>query len=148
MDFIISPYDSVGSLKFGMPRLEVEQALGHVDRVMDTPDEIFELYNFSLDLIAQVDKKEDQLIEVGFGSRSKNVSFEGVLFFESAAQDVVRRLCKLDRNAFIGHGALVFLNLGLSLSGFVEDDDGTKAITVFARGVWDDIIPSMKPYSC
>lgn len=148
MKFEIVSYQRVGELRFGTSKCMTAQALGHIDRIVDTADGVIELYNFSSDIVAQLKKASDQLIEIGFGRRSKGVSYGDILFFEQPAREVVRRLCKLDQNALVGYGVLVFLNLGLSLSGFLEDEDDTKAITVFARGVWDDIVPSMKPYSC
>jgi hypothetical protein len=108
---------------------------------------LVKLYNFSHDVVAQVRKKSDQLVEVGFGPSATNVILDSIHFFEESKNDVVRRLCKIDSNAFTGHGSIVFLNIGVSLTGFEIDDDASeRAVTAFSRGLWDIIIPSMKPF--
>ena len=147
MEFKIDAYKKVGPLRFGMSQQEAEKAVGHIDRVVNTPDGIIELYNFLFDVVAQVQKNSDQLIEVGFGHRATGVSLNDIRFFEQSQQEVLSELYKIDSNAFIGHGAIVFLNLGVSLTGFQSDDDNTRAITAFAKGGWDDIIPSMKTFA-
>ncbi len=147
MKFKIDAYKEVGPLRFGMSKQETEQAIGHVDRAANTPDGIIELYNFSYDVVAQVRKSSDQLIEVGFGHRATEVCINNIYLFEQPGQDVLLELSKIDSNSFVGHGSIVFLNLGISLTGFTDDDNSTRAITAFANGVWDDIIPSMKPFS-
>jgi len=147
MEFRIQPCKEVGPLRFGMGKLDTERALGHIDREIYAQDGIVELYNFPFDVIAQVKKSSDELIEVGFGHRAVGVILNNIRFFEQSAQDVLLELYKIDSHAFIGHGAIVFPNLGVSLTGFQAEDDSSKKITAFAKGVWDDIIPSMKPFS-
>lgn len=147
MDFLIEPYKKVGPLYFGMNKAQTEQALAHVDRSIDSDDGIVELYDFTNDVVAQVRRTSDQLIEVGFGQRAKEVHINNIRIFEQPQQEVLSELYKIDSNAFIGHGSIVFLNLGISLTGFAKGDDVSRAITAFAPGIWDDIIPSMKPYA-
>lgn len=69
------------------------------------------------DLVAQVHKNSNQLIEVGFGHRATGVHIYNIQLFEQPQQDVLSELYKIDNNAFIGHGSIVFLNLGISLTG-------------------------------
>jgi hypothetical protein len=147
MKFLIEPYKKVGPLYFGMSRAETEQALESIDRSVDSDDGITELYNFTYDIVAQVRKISNQLIEVGFGHRAKEVYINNIRFFDQPQQDVLSELYNIDPNAFVGHGSIVFLNLGISLTGFASGDDSSRSMTAFAAGVWDDIIPSMKPYN-
>ena len=144
--FEIMPYSGCGNIKFGMTRQEVAQSIGHIDRAVKTTDGVTELYNFTLDLVAQVSTDEDRLIEVGFGHRAKNVTFGAIRFFEDPPRDVLAALCSIDPTVVAGYGAIVFPSLGLSFTGFEDKHDDAKAVTAFEKGQWDDLIPSMKPF--
>ena len=146
-NFEIMPYSGCGNIKFGMTRQEVEQSIGHIDRVVKTADGVTELYNFTLDLVAQVSTDDDHLIEIGFGRRAKNVTFGGIRFFEEPPREVLASLCLIDPTVVSGFGAIVFPALGLSFTGFQDEQDDAKAMTSFEKGQWDDLIPSMKPFS-
>jgi hypothetical protein len=41
-------------------------------------------------------------------------------------------------------GVSIFLKLGLAVNGFFHDDDGTKSVTAFAKGRWDEWPPKEK----
>jgi hypothetical protein len=43
-------------------------------------------------------------------------------------------------------GFLIFLRLGLTLTGFHDDDESQKALTLFQAGRWDHLIQKMKPF--
>lgn len=45
-------------------------------------------------------------------------------------------------------GYLIFFNLGIAVTGFHDDDESQKAITVFRKGDWDQFKERMKPYHC
>ena len=44
------------------------------------------------------------------------------------------------------HGFIVLLNLGITLTGFHDDDIYQRAVTVFARGRWDGQLSDLKPF--
>lgn len=147
MKFNIVPYQSVGALVFGMTIQAVQQVLGQVDRIVKTDDDISEVYNFSLDILAQIQTSTNQLIEVGFGKRAKNVTLGNLSFFDTPSKDVVLALCHLDGSPLYTSGSLLFLKLGITLTGFLDKDvDADKAVSFFHQGGADQVIPIMKPF--
>ena len=147
MIFNIEPYAAVGPLRFGMTRVDTQQAIGNIDQAADLLEGIVRIHSPSNDLLAQV-SADDKLIEVGFGRRATNVTLGSINFFTQPKADVIKALCKLDSSAVFGYGSIVFPALGISLTGFQNEDDDDKAITAFAKGVWDDIIPTLKKFNC
>jgi hypothetical protein len=141
--FNIVPYLSVGPLTFGMTAKEVKLALGHVDRAIRAGSGITKIQNFSHDMLAQVSTGADQLLEVGFGKRAKNVSLGKISFFVQPAKHVIAELFALDNAALEGYGAIIYPYLGITLTGF-QDDDDNMAMSIFHRGGADQVIPLMK----
>ena len=58
---------------------------------------------------------------------------------------VVRELLQRDE-AWQGYGSLVFPKLGAALTGYVPEDQGIRAASVFAAGRWDDAMSGMKRF--
>ena len=46
-----------------------------------------------------------------------------------------------------GMGIVVFLTLGVAITGFVGTDASDDAVTVFAEGRWDGLRDQLKPLS-
>ena len=73
-----------------------------------------------------------------------------VLFFEERNllehPDPVAVLSRSDPTPFEFLGFLVFFGLGVTVTGFHDDDPAQRAVTVFRRGRWDDYRPQMTPY--
>ena len=44
-------------------------------------------------------------------------------------------------------GAIILLNLGISLTGFHDGDVAQKAISMFVKGEHDSLLPKMKPFT-
>jgi len=54
---------------------------------------------------------------------------------------------KADGSPFEIVGIIVSLNLGISMTGFLQDDEpGQKAIGVFAKGRFDAKMEKMRPF--
>lgn len=143
----LTPYSAVGPLIFGMSKVETENAIGDINQTTDLLEGIIRIHSPSNDLLAQV-SEDDKLIEVGFGRRATSVTLGSINFFTQPKAQVIKELCKLDAGAVYGYGSIVFPALGISLTGFQNEDDDDKAITAFAKGVWDDIIPTLKKFIC
>ena len=43
-------------------------------------------------------------------------------------------------------GFIVFLGLGLTLTGFHDGNDSQRAVTAFARGRWDHLRSKLRPF--
>jgi hypothetical protein len=60
---------------------------------------------------------------------------------------VVRRLAAADPDPTEMVGLLVFLKLGIALTGFHDGRESDLAVTVFEPGRWDEHLSKMKPYT-
>ena len=65
------------------------------------------------------------------------VELATIKLFVDEPISVIKRLFLLDSSAATYLGFLVFLELGISLTGFHDDDEDQKAFTAFERGSWD-----------
>jgi hypothetical protein len=41
-----------------------------------------------------------------------------------------------DKNIFESDGFLIFMNLGITLTGFHDESEDDVAVTIFSKGVW------------
>jgi hypothetical protein len=86
------------------------------------------------DCSARFSKLEETLVEVGF-LKSALVVLKGIDLFHDT--NSIKRIAALDGNIYEFYGFLVFLDLGITLTGFHDNDESQKALTVFACGRWD-----------
>jgi hypothetical protein len=70
-------------------------------------------------------------------------TYDGGLTFEGPPG---RRLLQDDPEPGELVGFLVFLRLGVTLSGFHEATTDEAAVTVFERGRWDSLAPRFQPF--
>jgi hypothetical protein len=141
--FEIKPYEGAGSVRFGMTAPEVTSALGEPRRKganrKGEPDWSYGDYSI------RFSKAEGALVEIGF-LKSATVLFEGIDVFRDP--DCFARIVARDRDVFEFYGFLVFFGLGITLTGFHDNDEAQKALTVFQRGRWDQFKddPAFKPW--
>ncbi|NQE49758.1 hypothetical protein [Herbaspirillum rubrisubalbicans] len=144
--FDIQPYSGVGDLRFGMNHVMVEELLG----TATTKEEGFsgETTEYRRDngLLTTYGLNKDELVEVGFSRNILELEFDGSRIFTDPPKEVLRKLVNLDGNPYESVGFIVLLNLGVTLTGFHDDDIYQRAVTVFARGRWDDLLQKLKPF--
>lgn len=63
-----------------------------------------------------------------------------------ASSDPVSVLMADDPEPLESMGIVVFLRLGLTVTGFDEPDEADKAVTAFMEGRWDALREDLKPY--
>jgi hypothetical protein len=83
-----------------------------------------------------------QVVEVGLNPPAIAQFAEGKLF---ELPDPIALLQLHDPNPMEYLGFVVFLNLGLTLTGLEDADNSQRAVTAFARGRWDQLVPKMRP---
>lgn len=144
--FYIQPYIGVGALHFGMEKSEVESLVGP-PIISDTGflGEATE-YRRGNELLTTYDQKNHTLVEIGIGRRIVELEYEGMEIFTMPPLEVLRKLIELDGSPFECVGFIVLLELGMTLTGFHDGDIDQKAVTVFERGRWSDLIPDLKPF--
>lgn len=139
----IIPYQSVGPIRFGMTASELIQVVGEPIRIrknhLGQPD--YKYLTFSVRLSV-----EDQtVVEVGLIPKAA-VRLDDVDVFGSptAFEDLIRK----DGNPMESSGGfIVLLNLGITMTGFHDNDPSQKAVTAFVKGYWNDLRSELKEYT-
>jgi hypothetical protein len=130
-----------------MTRKQVEAVLGPSDKTKRTMfrNETQEFRRQS-GLQAVYSASDETLVEISFYA-NQPVSFEEMDVFHTPGKNVIKRLAEADGKPLETVGILVFLNLGIAMTGFLRDEEpGQKSISVFAKGRWDSEIEDLKPF--
>lgn len=145
-DLEIHPLVGVGALEFGMTASQVEYLIGAPDDFeVDESDN--ERREFRRDNGLQaVYSKHGSLVELGFSRNISGLSFHSNAVFAMPEMDVIELLTSVDSSPYFLLGFVIFLNLGITLTGFHDENESQKAITVFEKGRWDSMKASMKPF--
>lgn len=131
--FTIAPYIGALPISFDMDDKQVAAILGVPKRVKtDVDGNITQNYGLIKIGISHVDGK---VYHVGFSPGVK-VQFDGNNLFD--LPDLVGFLCQHDPEPYQWVGFLFFLELGISVSGFHDNDESQKAINAFRKGTWDE----------
>lgn len=138
---LITPYASIGPLRFRMQPLEVEAAIGAPSIVRANRrgerDERRER------LAIRYDKANNALVEVSI-EKGVGAIIENIDVFRSP--NPLATLSAIDPLCFEGLGEVVFFGLGLAVPINILEPNSTPWITVFERGRWDGIRANLKPF--
>jgi hypothetical protein len=147
-DWLIHPYVGVGAAKLGMTQGQVAAILGPPDDadVDSETDEIREERKAAA-LQAVFSADEGQLVELGFSPPIAELELDGVRLFSVPPDQALRHVIQRDPDPRIIHGFIVFLSLGITMTGFHNNDEAQKAVTIFAKGRWDSVKPKLKPFT-
>jgi hypothetical protein len=145
MTWEVVPLRGVGKLTFGMDFNQLTSAIGEPDRRKRTRYGEKLQYN-RLDL--SISMVKGRLAEVGIAtSFAEPLTINRVDFFADDPFAVLAFLERLNGGAVEEDGFVIFVNIGMALSGFHDRDLDQKAVVVFAKGHWDDIIIEPEPIS-
>jgi hypothetical protein len=146
--FDIKPYIATGELRFGMRKEEVEKVLGPADKSKKTSLNETKEFRQESGLQTVYSQTDNRLLEISFYPNIPNVKFKERDIFSGNGTDIVKFLINEDGNPFETVGILVFLNLGISMTGFLQEDEPSqKSISIFAKGRWDDDMEDLEPFS-
>lgn len=143
-DFEIHPYKGMGTLTFGMSSAEITRIVGKADDFeLDDDNELRE-FRRGNGFQAVFRDGGNSLVELGFSSNVIELNFSGIDIFLENEADVIERIAKIDGKPYSAYGFLVFMNIGLTLSGFHHQDDAAKGVTIFNKGRWDAMKRDLK----
>jgi hypothetical protein len=144
-ELLIKPFQGVNSIKFGMSPEEVANILGASDTVSENHlKQRIEFRSFAN--FAYSSEEPRILCHIGFGRQMSRVIFDNINFFEDDSNSVLRRLIIKDSAPMLYLGFLVFIKLGISLTGFHDQDISQKALSLFEEGAWDKRSSRMKEF--
>lgn len=141
MRFEIVPYHGAEPIRFGMTVDEVAAVFGPPMKVNKNFKGERSEYRDGVNVCYSIDATK--VVEIGF-ARSTEVLYKEHRLFE--LPDPLALLIKDDPQPFEFLGFIIFLNLGITATGFHDQDESQKAITVFARGRWDEFRPQFQPW--
>lgn len=139
--FTIESYIGAIPLRFGMSPNEVEAILG--PSVEELPNAFGNRSELREGLTLGYDSKDNTLVEAVF-SPGAQVLFQGRELF--SVEDPIEFLRQFDPAPQLWVGFIIFVNLGIRLSGFHDDDESQKAIGVVKKGYWDEYIEDFEPF--
>jgi hypothetical protein len=137
--FDIRPYLGALPITFGMRRPEVHALLGP-PRTTHPPNpwrgigDWWEGANPSISYDGA-----ETVVHIGFSPGDFSLLLSGSpLWSPSGHPDPNPSLLRLDPDPVEVHGFLVFNRIGVTTSGYHNDDENDLAITVYPRGAWDE----------
>jgi hypothetical protein len=131
-EFEIIPLVGFGKLRFGMTPEDVASIAGKPSLVDEgyLGDRVETRYGTGVPVVSY-DKVFNTVFHFGFGPKIE-VSFKGKRIFQMRESEALFLLAQEDSSPYECFGSILFLKLGMALSGFYgEDDDSDKAISMY-----------------
>lgn len=143
-DFKIKPYLSAGPIALGISRAQLHTLLGapsasRIGKFSGNLIDIWDAEGISITM------KDNEVVEIGFGSEQSTAQIEGFRIFGLSGPATHEILCFKDGRPLADAGFTVLLNLGITLSGFLNEDQDERAVTVFKEGLWRADDESLEP---
>lgn len=143
MTLEICPDQGLGDLKFGMTVGEVRSVLGQeLDR--SVRDEITEIY---FENYLNLAFRNDALYRIGATRYSSGITYKNTDIFAAEPLSVLKAMEAEAGGAFEMYGFIVFPKLGLSVTGFDDDDVENKAMTISVPEEWQSLRDELTPIS-
>jgi len=140
-DYILVPYVGAIPITFAMVPADVEKEVGPPDDV--GTNNLTEREERRGPLVIRYSKIDGKVVEIAL-LPAANIVFQGRNLFRT--DNLVNFLSQYDR-PFEFVGFVVFLALGITVTGVHDNDESQKAITVFRSGRWDEFRNELVPLS-
>jgi hypothetical protein len=139
----IKPGIGLGNLRFGDSVDETARKIGQP--VAKSSFENVQEFIFSSGL--KLSFRNGSLYQIGASHRVPNITFHGRDIFSSDSMEILRLLEKDSSGAYQAYGFVVFLPLGVSLTGFHDEDIDEKAMTISVLDEWESVAAELTPVS-
>ena len=139
LNFSIVPYVGAKPVLLGMSRSEVEAVLGQ-PRIKSR--NFRKELNYDYDSMNVGFDGEERLCHIGFVPGAI-LEYDGDSVWTDEA---FSRLCRIDGNPKEVVGFIVLLTLGIAFTGFHDGEVSQKAVSLFAKGGYDELKPKMKDF--
>lgn len=128
----IHPAQGLGNLEFGMTMSEVGSILGQ-EKDRSIRDKVTELY---FDNYLNLAFRDGVLFQIGATHYTKGITYKNIDVLSAEPLSVLKAMETAAGGAYEMYGFIVFLKLGVSLTGFHDDDLENKAVTVAVLEEW------------
>ncbi|MDR3324111.1 MAG: outer membrane protein assembly factor BamE [Zoogloeaceae bacterium] len=148
MEFEIVPFVGVENLRFGMTPQQVADILGAPSSIGEGYyGERQEYRTDGNDLLVTYDEKDNTAVHFGFWPKMRGLSFKEKKLFQMPELEALAVLIKEDDSPYEVLGIINFLGLGITMSGFHEEDPSQKAVAVYKSGDLDSQFGSIKKHA-
>lgn len=130
--FHFEPYIGALPLRFGMTPAEVQEAAAPPIKTMK--NFLGERDELRAGIHIRYSTTTDAVIEMSFLPTTRLMYDSHDLFQEP---DLLQILIRYDPTPFEWVGFVIFLRIGLAVTGYPDRDSAQQAITVFAEGRWE-----------
>lgn len=142
MDYEIKPYQGVGLILFGMPRMEVRRLIGGRHKTISKGSKFGNLSDSFVDVSAFVYYDGRDLCRaVEFWHPMGNPVFLQVHLLESRLSDVLELFQKNDPEVNLNCDGLTSFKFGIGIwheSGFEEPEEKPQSVIAFRRGYYEE----------
>ncbi len=151
--FEIVPYTGALPLRFGMSSEDVHSALGKPHLISTLWNKSGFSHSWDSPELNVGFTNDNKLNQVGFAPRSIALSINGIrIWSPQDFDDPNPILLHFDPNPRAFVGFLVYLEIGVTTTGFHDNDPTQYALCVFPRGAYDDMsskttAPDLTKYS-
>jgi len=137
IQYEIKPYIGVGPLNFEMSKKDVIAILGEPD-FFDTDDctNILVGYWEENGLQLSFEAQTENLVSISLYSNIKNIQLGLLKLDWKKSQKFYQELIQKDSSVKKTAGITIFFDHGISVTGFMGDEDGNKSLSVFKNGLW------------
>lgn len=136
-----TPYEGAGSIKFGMSREGASEILGPPNSTTTTSmGEVEDDWGL---ITLRYDVDSETVAEIAFHPNS-GIEFEGKQLYNE--DELTSFLSSKDDSPYECFGFVVFLEIGIAITGFHDGDVGERAITAFKKGRWDSMRNSFQAF--
>ena len=140
--FDIKPFEGALPLTFGLPIAAVHEQLGTPELVSQIWDKSGHTHYWLESAVNIGFNNTGALMHFGFAPGPYRLQLDGVPVWDHDLHDDPNpKLLKLDPSPIEYVGFLIFLELGVTTTGYHDGDDSQRALTAFRRGDYDDAVP-------
>ena len=143
MILIFNPYIGAGPFKFEATPEEIQ--LNFQDKPKISKDYLgnrrddFGAIGFCYD-------ENDKLSEICIPPEGVSIYLDTQCLIGDSSVKTLELLLKKDPNPLDVTGFLVFLKLGVNITGFHDNNESQKSFNIFKKGWWDDMLEEATPY--
>ena len=138
-EFVIEPGIGVSPIFFGMTPKDVRSALGLEPECIDTsPSELRKMREYYAEFVGVDYDSNEQVYSVSFAPLGRvSLRFGSTnLFDDEAGINPIAVLLKADPGPFESYGFIIFDGIGVAVTGYHDNAESQRAITVYRKGSW------------
>ncbi|MDJ0839153.1 MAG: hypothetical protein QNK37_21735 [Acidobacteriota bacterium] len=143
LQFEIVPYFGVKPVMFGFRPPKVRKCFGFDPEVTIDMGEREEDY---AGVLVRYSEKKNMVVELTFAPNTAPLLFKGEqLLGPGAVPNPLDVFLKYDNKPLETVGFVLFMKLGIAVTGYHDGDVSQRAITIFAKNHWDDLLEDATP---